>query len=78
MITPISRTKWNDVKKQVKLVNPALFEVIDSLSINKELDFIKVSYPYGVNVLENGELNIPLEMGKVVPISHPDVADSTR
>ncbi len=50
---------WNDVRLDVKKVNPSLAEVIDSLSPDDGCKIYKASYPFGAMIFNQGNLNIP-------------------
>ena len=52
---------WNDVRDEVSEINPKLFALIENLSPGKEYDFVRVKYPFGTNIINNGHLQLPVE-----------------
>lgn len=62
----ISEVEWDSVRDEVTQVNPALAQQIDKLPLGKEHTFIKVSYPYGTKILDNGTLQLPDNKGRFI------------
>ena len=60
---------WDDVREQVKQVNPKLAAVIDLISPDSRHKLFKASYAFGEEILKDGLLQIPNENGKLVPLS---------
>lgn len=58
---------WDEVKNDIKRVNSELYEIISKAysmkagSKNKQPNFIKVRYPFGFPVIENGKVYFPDE-----------------
>lgn len=45
---------WEQARAQLIPLAPKLVEIIDQISPNKRFDFVKVSYPYGSQVMRRG------------------------
>lgn len=76
---PVSNTPeteiltWHEARKMVKKVNPELVDHIDILDPGPELKLFKVRFPYGADIIKEGQLHLPFE-GEMLPISdvrHP-------
>ncbi len=62
---------WRDVRNDVKKVNQGLVKIIDELPLTKEHTLIKIPYPYGTKILNNGVLQWPNHKGHYVSYSDP-------
>lgn len=60
---------WEDIRDEVKSVNPDLVAVIDSLNLDEKVKFCKVNYPFGATIFENGVLFIPDDKNNFVPVN---------
>lgn len=49
---------WNEVGKSVRAVNAELADIIDDISPG-DLPLIKVSYPFGADIVDRGQLMLP-------------------
>jgi hypothetical protein len=63
-VAKLKEYTWEEVREEVKAVNPKLYEIIEQLSPPKKFGLYKFRYPYGMKIIDNGRLNIPLENGK--------------
>lgn len=58
---------WKDVRDRVSKLNPQLAKIIDDINPPKSHVLIKVSCPYGSEILKGGVLHLPLKGGEWVP-----------
>lgn len=64
---------WSDVRDEVLKVSPELAQVIDNLSPNKKLTFIRAKYHFGDLILDEGKLQLPSDNGKLISLAeHPE------
>lgn len=60
---------WDEVREEVRSINPDLFESIEQLSPSNRFALYKVRYRFGDLISERGTFKIPDENGKLLPIS---------
>jgi hypothetical protein len=77
-IAKFFKVSWNDVRQQVKNVNPDLFEIIDNVGHKKDYSLYKASYPFGTNTVVNGKFYLPNKDGVLVPLSHSSIDKKTQ
>lgn len=77
MIT-LKELTWQDVREDVKAVNPTLFNIIEQLSPSKKLVLYKIRYPYGANIIENGCFNLITEDGETVSLNDERVSKQIK
>ncbi len=70
MVKDMARELKRDAAlRLIKKANPILFDIIrDWNPSSKEYKIIKIDYPFGVDVIDKGELQIPLDDGSVASI----------
>lgn len=73
----IEEMSWDDVKNDVKSVNSALYEVVESIKPT-DLTVFKARYPYGAKICDYGSFYLPSDDGSVVPIDSPKVPSRIR
>ncbi|MDO8954557.1 MAG: hypothetical protein Q7V63_06890 [Gammaproteobacteria bacterium] len=66
----LEELSWQDVRLQVKEVNPTLAKIIDDISPSKEYGFYKVKYPFGSEILKRAMLHLPFN-DTLLPITDP-------
>jgi len=66
----VTELHWSEVRESVKKLRPKLALIIDQLSPNDQYTFYKVSYQFGMPILQEGVLYLPTQKGKLVPINH--------
>lgn len=60
---------WEDARKDLALINPAITAIIDQMSPSTDLYLYEASYAYG-EIIDNGEhFNFPDETGKLYRVS---------
>jgi hypothetical protein len=64
----LEEVSWQNVRKQVAEKNGVLSHIIDELSPGKEYSLYKAKYPFGSEILKNGELQLPFD-GELFPIT---------
>lgn len=69
---------WKQVKKEVLKANPKLAKIIEESKPSSQHTFIKVRYPFGVNIRQNSKLNLPLSNGEMLPFDHPKIPKSVQ
>lgn len=57
----IKQKTWDEVRHDVKKVNPEITQIIDNLSPSKKLKFISASYGFGDIIIKKGKVQLPLE-----------------
>lgn len=57
----IEVVQWRDISERVSKVNPQLAQIIDDFKPTDKHVFVKVAYPYGVDVRDQGVLQLPTE-----------------
>lgn len=70
--------KWEQVKKEVKNISSEFSNIIDNISPGNELSFIKVKYPFGSQIVNNGLLNLPTDQGKLRNITDTKLPSKIR
>lgn len=70
--------KWNDVRLDVKKINPQLFKLIEETDTNDKYEFIKARYKYGQFIVKNGSLHLPLGSDKEISIDDKQVPKEIR
>lgn len=63
---------WKQIRADVKNVNPELANVIDEIDPGKEYTIFKLTYPYGAEILQKGNLFLPNKNGDLIPIQEHD------
>lgn len=74
----MEEVNWKEARTAFAKVKPELAEIIDERKANKQFTLIRVRYPYGATVLQDGILHLPNSDGEVVPINHPTIDKSIR
>ncbi|WP_423062461.1 hypothetical protein [Candidiatus Paracoxiella cheracis] len=74
----IVKITWQDVRQDVKSVNPSLAKIIDRLAPDDTFPLYKASYPFGATIVNHGLFYIPLENGDLVPINSSNVDEILR
>ncbi len=72
----LEEVSWAEARPAFLKVKPALAELIDERKPNKQYPLIRVRYPYGAIILQNGILHLPNKHGEVVPITHSSIDKS--
>ncbi len=65
----IEELSWEEVRKEAKAACADFTDIIDKISPSKDLTFIKVRYPFGAKIIDNGLLNLPTDRGELRPIT---------
>lgn len=68
-LPPIEILYWKDVRQEVK--NAELVRIIDNLDPGKKLRFLRLQYSYGSTIVHEGNIQIPIERDKCVPLQDP-------
>lgn len=68
---------WEEVREQVRHVNPHLSVIIDELSPNPEFTLYKMSYPFGSNILKRGDLWLPTKEG-LISLKDPQISPAIK
>lgn len=70
-------SQWDDVRSEVRMVNPTLARIIDKLSPGPEFTLYKMSYPFGSRILQRGDLYLPSKLG-LVSLKDPEVSPAIK
>jgi len=68
VIYDLEEVCWADVREEVHKVNPELASICDQISPGKKYPLLKIRYPYGAEIVNRGEFNIPLVGKGLMPI----------
>jgi len=72
-VTPlIEEVQWKDIRHVFRDINIALADIIDDIEPTEAQSFIRVRYPFGAKIVENGTLCLPNQEGDFVPIHRFD------
>jgi hypothetical protein len=63
---------WEDVRKEVRQVNPELAELIDQINPDKRYPLVKIRYRFGDLIVDRGITYLPNSKGTLLPVNHPD------
>ncbi len=74
----ISELQWKDVRLEVAKLNPELAEIIDKIDPGPECTLFKASYPFGGEILKNGDLYIPNSQGVLTCFNSPQISNHVR
>jgi hypothetical protein len=70
----LEEIKWSIIRDEVYKVNAELAEKCDNFK-HKDYSVFKISYPYGVSIVNNGEFCLPTIEGKIIPINDDRVPE---
>lgn len=65
---------WNDVRKRVNVINPTLAKIIDKIDPDSSHTLFYAKYPYGSQILINGKMFLPNDMGELIPFEDPNIS----
>lgn len=69
---------WNEVKDQVKAVNPEFYELAEAIGIPDDDYLYKVSYSYGCEILKRRLFRFPGKRNKLMPLDEPDLPNNIK
>ncbi len=64
---------WQQVRDEVAAVNTTFAKIIDELDPDDSHILYKVKYPYGSQILQNGELYLPSHSNELLPFKSPSI-----
>jgi len=64
---------WKAIREEVQGVNPTLAGIMDAIDPSDSFTLVKVRYPFGEKILDEGKLCLPNENGRAVPIRECDL-----
>lgn len=67
----LQEVTWEDVRADVKQVNPEFANIIDKLNPGKNLKLIKAIYSFGNLIVDNGILNLPVTKFRLAKLGDP-------
>ncbi len=67
----VEKLSWQEAMPWIKSANSYLLDIIQAWDPPKDYVIYKFEYPFGVDVIDKGVLQVPVENNKVVPI-HDD------
>lgn len=62
---------WQNAKPEIAKINPELSEIIDTLDPDDSYKMLKVRYPYGSFLLQEGRFILPTIKGEYLPFDDP-------
>ncbi len=74
----IKEVAWDDVREQVKKVNPELHEIIDQLATDRTYKLYKGCYPYGYESVKQGKLFWVNSEGQAVPLTDHSIDNQLK
>lgn len=69
---------WEDVRDEVKAVNPTLSKIIDKISPNKNYPLIRARYQFGDLIVNHGITQLPTPDGELLPLSDSRFRNSLK
>lgn len=69
---------WAQARDEIKSVCEELSNIIDEISPSNNLKFIKVKYPFGAKIINNGLLNLPTNKGELQPLTDTRLPQDIR
>lgn len=68
----ISEISWPDARKLLSQGDPVVRKIFEDIGPNAELSFIRVRYPYGMTILHENKIYLPISHQQSVPLhQHP-------
>lgn len=67
---------WSEVQQEVTEANKVLANLIDQIDPNDEYKFVKVSYPFGLDIVRLGQFQLPVSNNRAVSL-HDECIPST-
>ena len=64
---------WKDARQLAKAGDPQLLDIIDAISPDSKLPFIKARYPFGTRIKESGYIQLPNGQGQTEPLNGPNI-----
>ena len=65
---PIEKLYWQDVRREVALLQPEMAKIIDEIDPGKDFPLYKAHYPYGAEIVTEGVSHYPLRTGELVTL----------
>lgn len=69
---------WEDVRDDVRSSNPELAEICDEINPGKKHPLIKIHYPWGSNIINQGTLFLPTKDNRLLAIDSPEIPESIK
>ena len=69
LINQLTKTNWHSIKAKIQTVNPAFYELIESLAPTCDLPLYLADYGFGAAILHNNIFSLPNQQGKIAPLS---------
>jgi hypothetical protein len=69
---------WEDVREDVRKVNPELAKIIDRINPDKHYPLIKASYRFGDLIVKDGIPQLPAKNGELVPLMDASVRKNVK
>ncbi len=60
-----SRVCWNEIKEDIKTINPSFYDLINDINPSNDLGISLVKYPYGMTIADTKNLFIPDHNGQL-------------
>lgn len=73
----LTKTCWQEVRKQVKLVDAELAQIIDDINPSNDLPLYIAEYPYG-EIIDDGVFYYPDENGELRPLADGGLSREAR
>lgn len=71
-------TRWDNIKEDVRRVNPEFAEVVDDLKTKNDYPLYIVYYPFGSLIIDTGRFRFPLKDGSLAPITCSAISSDIR
>jgi len=69
---------WDDIKADIKNVNPKLYSIIEKISPSTKFYLYKIKYPYAQNIIKSGKFILPNKEGEYVSIENKDITPEVK
>lgn len=74
----IQETYWEDIREEVHKLNPELAKICDEISPSKKYPLLKLSYPYGATIVDQGQFCLPSQTGELIPLKDSRLSSGLR
>lgn len=74
----VKERTWSEVRDKVRKVNPQIADIIDEISPDDSFTLIQAKYPYGSEIIKNGEFFLPSQHGALIPFLSNAVDNSLK
>ncbi|MBP9691885.1 MAG: hypothetical protein KBD90_00955 [Alphaproteobacteria bacterium] len=74
----LEETCWEDVRDEVRNLNPELAKICDEISPSKKYSLLKIHYPYGATIVDKGQFRLPAANGSLLSLKDDRVSEDVK